>query len=721
MVEWILVTLIGVIWFGLAAFAGRMLLRCGVQDRATCLALAFVLPTSCLIGAVHVLATLSMAVDAGLVRIPWIALTYALVAAAIFGTCRHLVACPPEESDVPEADPPGAHSQTQQSAQSDSGFPWPVVPVVAACYFVFLADALTRFPHGADALHYHLPVALEWLRTGRMDLWYGVTHQSFPENGMILTMLLASLRWEPLVNLAQLPGVIVMALSMYSLTVAAGANRVGASCAVIMALSVPMVVFQGFSGYIDLFGAAWWLVALLSVVLLDRASSRRAARLLTLTAGLAAGLALGTKSTYLLLVPILAVILMIVACRRFAPAVKRSITARAAAGLAALVLFSAACLPGTLHWFVRGAVQAGNPVYPVGVRIGGTEWLPGFTVADEPHFIERSWGEKLTRWWAYPWRETKHSGSGYAFGRGSGLGASFAAFVPLGCFYVLWNGRRRKKESKGDVSACCAGSPWATVFVVLAGIGVVLHLTLLGEMLRFSLPFVLVAIPAGGLLLDRLFRSRARVTSVVFVTAVAVSMMVSAFSPLHDLAGRVRSGAWSRTAFYGMPEALSEIPPDATILNLADAYATYPLAGGERLHRVITPIQWRVMNGLPAMLDSNESSGGTGAESCPVPADDLELAAGVVGPYGLAKRDRPAFSDAEVIVVRSARSVHRHGIDFVFAKPSQVSSWGSGVLEPVAGGESRPSVMFSRTGRLYRVVRDAEQTLASTGAEVAGG
>ncbi|MGB0741324.1 MAG: hypothetical protein ACPGXX_14730 [Planctomycetaceae bacterium] len=703
MVEWLLVISILVIWLGgwLASF--RMISSLTWQDHPTRIVFACIVPSAMLVGSIHGLAMLSMFSGGAFVTTFWIALAYGLLSTIVFSVGSR------SSTQGEQGRDDGALGDATSDSIVDSHVPvsrliWlPGLAVVGGCYVVFLADALTRFPHGADALHYHLPVALSWIQTGKMDLWLGVTHQSFPENGMFLPMLMATLGWEPLLNVSQLPAVALVALCTFGLARKSGASVAGAWCAASIALMAPMVLFQGFSGYIDLFGAAWWLASLVCVVAVSRSRSWRETMMLGAGAGLAGGIALGTKSTYLVLVPLLACVLLgvLLRNRRW-----RHPSVRHAAVL--LTVFFLSVGPGSVHWFARGLVQAGNPIYPLGISIGEHQLLPGFSMADEPHFRQRSLGEKLGRWSLYPWRETKHSGSGYALGRGSGFGPLYTAFVPIGCLWVAWHQRRRRG--------------WATVFAGLTAVGVVLHLTLLGEMLRFSLPFVLVAVPASALMLDHLLRSCPRAVAGMFLFALACTAGLCVLEPLHDLAGRARSGAWSRQAFYGMPAGLNEVEAGATIVNLANAYATYPLMGESGSIRVITPIQWRVLNGLPPMVSEtvmrNEHAGAAdaGNRNMGVPNDANDgdglwsAESGIVGPFGLAKS---SISEAELVAARSSELLARHDVGYVFARPTQIADWPPGLLEPVHAGTSQPSVMFSRSSQLYRVVGGSADRMVS--------
>src|SRR5438132_3742711 len=127
--------------------------------------------------------------------------------------------------------------------------------VIAACYGVFLLNMLASYPTGTDAISYHLPVAVRWLQDGSLRIpssreW----HFSLPGNAELSMMTLLGTGWQTLATLPQLLSALLLAGASYSVARTLGAGTSAAAAAVLVLLSVPIVTFQAFSGYIDLLG-----------------------------------------------------------------------------------------------------------------------------------------------------------------------------------------------------------------------------------------------------------------------------------------------------------------------------------------------------------------------------------------------------------------------------------------------------------------------------------
>ena len=362
------VAIIGVTWLAAWRAGGRWVRGCGVDSRTCALTLGSIVPTAGLIFAVHLIALASLLTGRGLVTPESVAVVFVLLTWAMAKAAR--LGRPP---DV------GGESTSHSDSGSSSLQPHLYVPllVIAGLYALFLWDALTRYPTGYDGLSYHLPVTLRWVRERAMNLVTGLNGDSFPENGMIVPFLMIFAKLEWLLPLAHLPKALLLAGSIWGLARVMGAGRTASIAGVCIALSIPMVVFQSFSGYVDLYGAASWLCAMLALTWSARTTVRRHRRRLLFLAGLSAGVALGSKSTFLVLVPMAG--LAAIAVEWIRPIVDGRDRRRPLGNLAVFTLAVFAC---SGFWFVRGTLQAGNPIYPLAVEIGGYRILPGFT-ADE--------------------------------------------------------------------------------------------------------------------------------------------------------------------------------------------------------------------------------------------------------------------------------------------------------------------------------------------------
>lgn len=454
---------IGVTWLATMRIALRWCTRCGVGERTSRWALACILPTTGLIVSVHTMALASMIAGRGLVLPESIAAVF-LITALLFH--RFVNARPDPDEKAP--DPP-----------FKLGIGWLPLLVVAGMYLIFLLDALVRYPIGYDALYYHLPKAVGWMQQRDLSFIPGFVYLAMPENGMIVPLLLSFAKLEAWFVLVNLPTALLVAAAVFGLTRALSVSRAGAWISVCIALSVPIVVFQSFSTYIDLYATAAWLTALLALTWVTRVQHKWQRRNLLILAGLAAGIALGSKTTFLVTVALLSLVAM--GTEWIRPSTRFRDRRHPWHSLGLFVVGSLVC---SGFWFVRATVQTGNPVYPLAVHIGDREILPGFTGEDFAR--RRPLTAKLQRWWNYHWRETKYSGTGYPYSVNNGFGAAYATFVPVGLIAAIGVFRRRFPFAGTQPPA-----KWFLVFFGLSLTGAVLLLTVFREMLRFVLPQVL--------------------------------------------------------------------------------------------------------------------------------------------------------------------------------------------------------------------------------------
>ncbi len=546
--------------------------RCAITDPVSSSTLACIIPTAGIIAATHTAALVSLTTGVAFISTPAIAILFILITMGTSTAVDRLVSNSSHHTSL-EEDKTGKRL-------SPGRWVW-TLAIVVALYTLFFLDAATRYPTGVDGLHYHLPSAVEWMRTGRMDLALGLRLQSYPDNGMIIPALLLGAKQESLATIALLPYTFIVGASIYSLARQIGASKQASLVSAGVALTVPIVLFQSFSSYIDAYAAASWLSALLAIAWASRAPTPQARYGLIILAGISSGVALGSKMTYLALAFFLLLVVV-----RFEWVAFRYLSLRRPRPFLAGLLFALAFVPCSGYWFVRGAVQAKNPVYPFSVNVAGHEVLQGFAVDDAPCYQQRPAGEKLDRWWSYPWHETKYSGNGYPYSVNNALGAPYAMLVPLAILGVASGFLREKRKSWRD--------RWIVTYTVLALAGVASLVTFFRENIRFVLPCILVATPLTALLLDRLGKSFPRVLPALVTIAFATTAAVAGFKPAHAIAGRIKDDVWTRADFYEIPAMIDDLPPGSRILNLASPYATYPLLGKRLDLEVISPNHWAV-------------------------------------------------------------------------------------------------------------------------------
>ena len=445
--------------------------------------------------------------------------------------------------------------------------------LVATCYGVFLVNLLVSYPTGTDAVSYHFPIAVRWLQEGSLRIpsskeW----HFGLPGNAEVPMMVLLGTGWQILATLPQMLAVVVLSLGTYRITARLGASPSAAAAVVLILLNVPLITFQTFSGYVDLFGASF-IVAAVSLFL-GRYDGPPPQMLLSRLAicGLACGIALGTKPTFYVYA---AVFWVATVCVLFAERARHRIPVKTVAAALLVVIL----VPGAF-WFGRAIVATGNPLYPIKVEVLGHTVFDGYartriTTADE----DRRWVRSRGEWLIYPWTEWKDSG--FSYGTGTGLGAAFAAFVPLGMLGAVAGLLLRRRDEPGLQRIFTAA-------VLLMGI--VWWFTL-ARMLRFAIPLIACACALTAPLLDYVVRHRQAAVGSLLVLSLATTSIIAAFQPAHSFVSRARIWDWTRAVYYGVPAIVDDFPRGSCVLNLADFTINFALAGKHLSNRVITSFE----------------------------------------------------------------------------------------------------------------------------------
>lgn len=348
-----------------------------------------------------------------------------------------------------------------------------------------------------DALGYHLPYVNFALQHGTLadvpaDVPYLSTYPKVVENTFIAWR--AMLPDDTLVDLGQLPYGLLGALAVAVIAHRLGARSDAALAAGAAWLTLPAVLLQLPTNYVDVAAAALALCAI--AFLLGPADRTR-----LMFAAVALGLFLGSKPTAPPAVALLSGALVIVAVR---------------AGLGRLVPLAGllmVALGG--ESYLRNTVRHGNPVWPVRLELGPID-LPGtFTVADllaagaaaprtHGNLVERVLGSWSVIWPHFP-----------AFDmRVGGLGVLVLVAIPVAAVRLL----RR-----------CRG--WQAVVMVL--IVAATLATPEPAVVRFVLPFAGLVLAAAVPATESL-RSRAWLHITVFglITVGAAQNLVAAYPGL---------------------------------------------------------------------------------------------------------------------------------------------------------------------------------------------
>jgi hypothetical protein len=302
------------------------------------------------------------------------------------------------------------------------------LPVVVALAGGLLAHSLLRtVRHGArswDGESYHLPVPLQWLamrslheplaRLALVSPWE-IDRFANPGNGHLLLALPLAVGWDRVAQMAQTAFLPLAGWAVFALARGSGASRAGSALGACAFLGAPIVAEQAAVPMLDLATGALSLAGLAS--LLGAAGERAVPWRALCLAGLAFGLALGTKTTAL---AHLGPALVLVAASRWAWSAPRRERARALALAAALL--AAPCL----FWWARSAALFGNPIHPIRVRVLGVTLAEGASAEDMSGYWDLERMRMRTRWeWlAFPFRDPEYSDE-------TGFGALLAGLLAL--------------------------------------------------------------------------------------------------------------------------------------------------------------------------------------------------------------------------------------------------------------------------------------------------
>lgn len=469
-------------------------------------------------------------------------------------------------------------SQRNDSSRLD-GIPtylWVSAVILGGSYLIFAANLFTSYPSGWDALAYHLPVALHWLQNGSLRIpslsaWqYGLPGNA--EIGMMLFLSTGREGLAPLVNVFAL-GLLGLSTYVIAMRLTRG-NQPVALTVTVIALSMPIVEFQAFSGYVDLFGSAF-LMAAVALFLSSRDQAEtahgRRAWVLVLLSAMACGVSIGTKPVFYVYAAVYCLAVAITLIRESAGDTR-------AVALGGALIVAGVLLP-SVFWFGRAVAATGNPLFPMQVKVGEHVLLKGFAPSQ---ITAQEFSDKFVRrraeWLVYPWTEyLRNPGDQLIpYGEGSGTGAVFAAFIPLGLLFAMYRAGSRR-----------SGGLETALLLICAGMAVVWW-TSLQRMPRFGLPLLVLACVLSAPLLTVLQESAIRGFAILLLSCVVVTCGISAFVPLRELGGRMKNHAWQRNKVYGYPGMVDDLPPGTTLLNNTGVReANFTLAGKKLSNRVI--------------------------------------------------------------------------------------------------------------------------------------
>ncbi len=468
--------------------------------------------------------------------------------------------------------------------------------VVFAIWSVYFIEGITRPPDGWDGLVYHLPLAMKWMQNGNLHFIPESWKFDMPGNGELVFLFLMYLGEDRMISVAYLPIHLFGVLLVYAMALRIGADVWASRLAAVGFGTLPIILSNAFSTYIDLFGAIFFILSLYYALWWMQTtglSTKLAVKIFLALIGLSFGMALGTKYIY---VPFLALILVLVfgiSLKMTAPPVWNVQGMFVSSVRVGLVTFWG-LLP-SLYWYVRNYHAVGYPFYPLqfvldqgklkikrAMMVEKWEWLPK-NKADLLCSYDLTSFKKLDLFnlWEFLktfWIDCHYSGD--HFGPNSGLGPVFTAFVLVSFTAVigvlLW-----KLFQRHELLPVLFPIILTTLFFLFWWVFLFHALRFLFPM--FALMFVIFAYGLG------LIKGYPRQVAIILLFGAFFlnGVLVSA-RPIQKLASRIHHNEWARSDYYNIPQVIDSLPAGSVVLNAGHELKNYPLYGKRLENRVVT-------------------------------------------------------------------------------------------------------------------------------------
>jgi hypothetical protein len=442
---------------------------------------------------------------------------------------------------------------------------------------IFAVNIFSSFPTGPDSLVYHLPLALSWLQSGSLAIPASKEWQlSLPGNAEIGMMIFLATGRQVAVVLVNCIATTTLAIATYLLAKRMSpGSRLVAPTVTLLLLSIPIVEFQTFSAYVDLFGTAFLMAGFALLVYRggnDQDPQPGTYDVLVFLSALACGISIGTKPIYYLYGAVECMLALFWVYRDLS--VDRTKLARA------VLLTVVGVLLPCAFWFCRAAEATRNPVFPMRVSVGNHVLFDGYMSSQitDPTFDE-NFVRSRTEWLIYPWTEWKRH-TGYLlvpYGEGNGVGAAFASLVMVGVAFLAFCAFAQPKPD----------SSYRKLLLVLV-VSLLVWWFVMHRVPRFGLPILVLACVMSAPFIEVLQSSRRQAFAVLLVGSIGITCAISSFVPLHMLMGRMRTRKWGRAEFYGYPRTIDELPAGSRVLNYTkEGEENFALAGADLRNQVI--------------------------------------------------------------------------------------------------------------------------------------
>lgn len=455
-----------------------------------------------------------------------------------------------------------------------------VLLILTTTFLVFALNLLTTYPSGFDALNYHFPVATRWMQEQSFRIPPSMDwHYSLPGNPHIGMMIMLTSKFQPLTTAFNVIAFLVAASATYIISFKLTKSRLPALLSVVLFASIPMIQFQTFSGYVDLYGSAFILAGV--AIFLYRSEPPRSIPKLrwyiitVFLSGYAWGIAVGSKPTFYVYA--------------FACTLGALVTIwaehkhRHRLGFLLAAVMTVGILMPSFFWFLRAFDATGNPLYPLSLQVLGTTNVDSL----RPHgmtpdaYTDIKFVRSKIEWLFYPWVEYKTLGS-YSYSVDSGLGAVFATFVPLGLLYGIYSETKNIYEKNSRLNLI--------LLISFFGMSLIWWF-FLERVPRFAIPLLALACSLTAHLFAVFISKRSQVFRCLIFFSVGITCMIAVAVPVHELLGRIVTGDWDRASVYRYPQLIDQLPEGSVVWNLGPQTNNFPIAGKNLSNKVI-PRRW---------------------------------------------------------------------------------------------------------------------------------
>ncbi|HWO43250.1 MAG TPA: hypothetical protein VNO43_15715 [Candidatus Eisenbacteria bacterium] len=439
------------------------------------------------------------------------------------------------------------------------------VAIGAMVTFALVGLMLVRgFPRGYESTAYHLPIAVHMFQAQSLEVWDTVGIHAYPANISVYFGFLLGFIPERLVAAGGMVFLVPLFVAIYALSRATTAEIDAARWAALGILTIPIVAFGAFEAAADVPAIVFLAIALYFAVTTPASP---------VLSGLAAGLAFGFKPLHLISIAFLFVVLLL---REWASRDHSGLNRFWSTGRPA-ILFGFSTLGIASFWLVRNYVELGNPLYPI--HYGFFDLL-GWAKAPDADFADVGmtqfeWVRTPAEWFLYPWLEWHFAGQN--FKASSGLGAFFAATVPVACAVSFVQVFRTGTDRQ----------PLA--YLLTGGTFVLFTWALLGDRQpRYAMAALVFLVPLVAAMISLTQGSQRRFLEWIIGLCVFVMLFVIMSKEVVEFGRRfVYARQNTRHAFYRYPETIDRLPEGSTVVNFARRTLNYGLYGEKHRNRVI--------------------------------------------------------------------------------------------------------------------------------------